>query len=136
MNEPVIDAPTFKDLQEAAGADFVVELVATFFEEAPGMLAELRAALAEQAAGSADAVGDVGAAGAGGGASERFRRAAHSLKTNALTFGALRLGAAARGLELAGLTAVAAQAAGGDPLAPLEAAYAEGAAALRELTVG
>ena len=58
----------------------------TFLEEAPAMLAELRDALA---AGDADT----------------FRRAAHSLKSNSHTFGALALGALARDLELGGLDA-------------------------------
>ena len=79
-----IDHAVFAELQETAGADFVVELVHTFLEEAPPMLADLRAA---QAAGAA----------------ERFRRAAHSLKTNANTFGANVLGAMARDLEHGGL---------------------------------
>lgn len=112
MNDPRIDPATFAELKDSAGADFVAELVATFVdEEAPQMLAELRDALA---AGSA----------------ERFRRAAHSLKSNAMTFGALRLGEAARALELGGLPA------DDTPLAQLQAAYADAAAALRELTGG
>ena len=73
MTEPVIDLPTFTELQEAAGAEFVTELVGTFLDEAPAMLAELRSA---QEAGAADT----------------FRRAAHSLKSNSHTFGATRLG--------------------------------------------
>ena len=71
-------------VQANAGADFVVELVSTFAEEAPGLLAELRSALAA-------------------GAAERFRRAAHSLKSNSSTFGALGLADMARALELGGL---------------------------------
>ena len=70
MSDATIDAATFAELQESAGADFTKELVQTFLEEAPAMLAELRETLA---AGNADA----------------FRRAAHSLKSNSLTFGAL-----------------------------------------------
>jgi histidine phosphotransfer protein HptB len=81
-----IDLAVFTELQATAGADFVVELVQTFFEEAPQMIAELRAA---QRAGAAD----------------RFRRAAHSLKTNANTFGAGALGALARELEHGGVPA-------------------------------
>jgi HPt (histidine-containing phosphotransfer) domain-containing protein len=81
-----IDRAVFGELQATAGADFAVELLNTFFEEAPRMLAELRAAQA-------------------GGAADRFRRAAHSLKTNANTFGAAALGAAARDLEHGGLPA-------------------------------
>jgi HPt (histidine-containing phosphotransfer) domain-containing protein len=111
MTTPTIDPATFAELQQTAGADFVVELVGTFFEEAPQMLAELRAALA---AGSA----------------ERFRRAAHSLKTNANTFGALVLGGVARELELGGLPVDARQ------LDVLDAAYAQAKAALTELTRG
>ena len=85
-----IDLATFRALQETAGADFVAELVDTFAAEAPPMLAELR---------SARAAGDA----------ERFRRAAHSLKSNCNTFGALALGAQARALELQGLDADAAR---------------------------
>ena len=104
---PVIDPATFAELQDTAGEDFVAELVGTFFEEAPQMLAEMRTALA---AGAADA----------------FRRAAHSLKTNAHTFGAMALGAKARELELGGLPSNDAG------IHALEAAYAEAAAALKE----
>ncbi|MGL6113017.1 MAG: Hpt domain-containing protein [Rubrivivax sp.] len=111
MADSVIDATTFAELQEAAGADFVGELVATFLEEAPQMLAELRDA---QTVASA----------------ERFRRAAHSLKSNSHTFGALRLGEIARKLELGGLIADSA------PLDALQAEYARVAAALKDLTRG
>ena len=109
MNDPTIDLATFKALQETAGADFVGDLVGTFLEEAPGMLRDLRASL------------DAGEA-------ERFRRAAHSLKSNGLTFGALGLAAQAKDLELAGLAAVKARA--GDPLEGVAAEYARVAASL------
>ncbi len=46
-----IDRATFAELQDAAGADFVAELVQTFLEEAPVMQQELRDALAS---GNAD----------------------------------------------------------------------------------
>ena len=111
MPETPIDLATFAELQETAGAEFVTELVSTFFEEAPQMLAELRAA---HAAGAAD----------------RFRRAAHSLKSNGNTFGASRLGEMARELELNGLGVDA------TPLAALDAEYARVAAALKELCHG
>jgi len=84
MNDTVIDPHVFDELQANAGADFVVELVDTFAAEAPTLLTELRAA---QVAGAA----------------ERFRRAAHALKSNASTFGASRMAALARALELGGL---------------------------------
>lgn len=108
---PTIDPSVFRELQETAGAEFVTELVATFLEEAPLMLRELRSA---QAAGNA----------------ERFRRAAHSLKSNSHTFGATALGAQARTLELGGLVADSA------PIDALDAAYAAAAAALQELARG
>lgn len=111
MADPVIDVATFAELQDTAGAEFVGELVATFFDEAPQMLAELRVA---QAGGSADA----------------FRRAAHSLKSNSHTFGAVRLGEMARTLELGGMPA------GTAPLDALDAEYARVAAALQELAGG
>lgn len=111
MAEPTIDLPTFTELQAAAGAEFVAELVGTFLEEAPSMLAELRSA---QAAGAADT----------------FRRAAHSLKSNSHTFGATRLGELARDLELGGLIADTA------PLDALDAEYQRAAAALKGLCGG
>jgi HPt (histidine-containing phosphotransfer) domain-containing protein len=107
----IIDRAVFSELQATAGADFIVELVDTFLEEAPQMLAELRAA---QAAGAA----------------ERFRRAAHSLKTNANTFGAIALGAKARELELGGLP----RGAGG--IDDLQSLYGAATTALRELARG
>ncbi len=115
MASPTIDPVTFEALQETAGADFTGELVDTFLEEAPVMMAELRDALA---AGNADT----------------FRRAAHSLKSNSLTFGALTLGAMARDLELGGLDSV--RAANAKPLDALANEYAQVAAALSELRNG
>lgn len=111
MTEPTIDATTFAELQDAAGSDFVSELVGTFLEEAPNMLAELRRA---HAGPDADA----------------FRRAAHSLKSNAHTFGATRLASLARALELGGLLTDAA------PLDALEAEYRKVAAALQGMRNG
>ena len=112
MAEPTIDRATFKTLQDTAGAEFVTELVDTFLEEAPAMLGELRGAFAARDA-------------------EKFRRAAHSLKSNSLTFGALPLGAMARELELAGLERVLEK--GPQALESLEQEYARVAAALTEL---
>ena len=45
MSASPIDRVTYDALAETTGAEFVRELVATFLEEAPGMLAELRSAL-------------------------------------------------------------------------------------------
>ena len=53
---------------------------------------------------------------------ERFRRAAHSLKSNGSTFGALELAAVARDLELSGAAQVSGR--GPQALAAVEAEYA------------
>jgi HPt (histidine-containing phosphotransfer) domain-containing protein len=115
MDESVIDPAVYAALQDTVGAEFAAELADTFLEEASGMLAELRSARAQNHA-------------------DRFRRAAHSLKSNSSTFGASRLAALARELELKGLNA--------DPahdlnaLAALEAEYTCAAAALKDLSHG
>jgi len=115
MTEPSIDLATFRELQETAGPEFVAELVDTFLEEAPLMLAELRAA---RAASNADA----------------FRRTAHSLKSNSQTFGATALAVLARDLELAGLAEAAAQ--DDAALDALDTCYAQAAATLKALCHG
>ena len=112
MAEPTIDRAIFDDLKEAAGPEFVMELVDTFLTEAPMMLDELRRSFAKREAND-------------------FRRAAHSLKSNANTFGAHTLGAMAKELELGGLAPVVE--AGGRPVEALAQEYARAAAALTEL---
>ena len=111
MHAPAIDTAIYAELQDTVGAEFAAELAGTFFEEAPLMLADLRRALAD-------------------GNTERFRRAAHSLKSNSHTFGATKLAELARVLELGGLPASTAA------LDALEAEYAHAAAALQELARG
>ncbi len=111
MTQAAIDLATFGELQETAGAEFVTELVGEFFQQAPLMLAELREAWGAQSA-------------------DRFRRAAHSIKSNALTFGATALAAKARELELGGLPADA------SALEALDADYLLAAAVLKELCHG
>lgn len=112
MTAPTIDRATFDSLKQTAGGEFVLELVDTFLQEAPGMLDELRRSLAAQDA-------------------DKFRRAAHSLKSNSNTFGALTLGAMARELELGGMAKVIES--GGRPLDALVEEYARVAAALAAL---
>ena len=111
MSAPTIDPATFEKLKETTGAEFAVELVDTFLQEAPVMLGDLRRAMA-----AADA--------------EKFRRAAHSLKSNSNTFGALALAAMARELEVGGLPTAAA---GGRSLDALDQEYSRVAAALTAL---
>jgi signal transduction histidine kinase/CheY-like chemotaxis protein len=86
VSAPDIDAAVFERLRAGAGNEFVAELVQAFAEDAPRLVEELRAAQAAAEAG-------------------RFVSAAHALKSNALTFGALALAEAARVLEHGGLPA-------------------------------
>jgi HPt (histidine-containing phosphotransfer) domain-containing protein len=115
MDHAAIDRATYDGLVESTGDEFVCELVETFLAEAPRMLEDLRDAYAKDDA-------------------ERFRRAAHSLKSNANTFGALTLGTLARELELGGLTPV--RSAGGAPIDAAASEYARASKALEELTRG
>ena len=62
---------------------------------------------------------------------DKFRRTAHSLKSNSNTFGALTLGTMARELELSGVAKVIES--GGQPLDALAQEYSRVAAALTEL---
>ena len=112
MSAPTIDLPTFEALKETTGTEFALELVDTFLQEAPVMLEDLRGAMAARD-------------------SDKFRRTAHSLKSNSNTFGAIALAAMARELEVTGLAAVLAR--GGQPLAALAEEYSRVAAALTAL---
>ena len=111
MADDLIDHATLNELRDTVGAEFVIELVETFLEEAPAMIAELRATLAS-------------------GEAEAFRRAAHSLKTNANTFGAQVLGAEALALEQGGLPGDA------TALDALDSLYTQTAAALQAASNG
>ena len=77
---PLIDPATFNELKQISGADFINELIDAFLDDAPGMIQNMHTALGTK---------DV----------ESFRRNAHSLKSNASTFGATELGALAKELE-------------------------------------
>lgn len=78
--DPAAIARLFETLGDDA-PELVVELIDTFFEEAPALVAAIRAGLA---------AGD----------SDRVRRAAHSLKQNAATLGASDLMEVSRDLEV------------------------------------
>lgn len=84
MTHPLIDPLVFEALQANAGADFVLQLIEAFAEEAPLLTSQLR-----------------GAAAAGDAA--QFETIAHSLKSNGITFGARRLAELAGRLEWQGL---------------------------------
>lgn len=77
---PAIDKATFNELKQMSGEDFINELIDAFLDDAPNMIQNLHTALDAK---------DV----------ESFRRNAHSLKSNANTFGASELGTLARELE-------------------------------------
>jgi HPt (histidine-containing phosphotransfer) domain-containing protein len=79
----VIDKAIFDELRQMSGPEFLNELIDTFLDEAPGLIGEMKTALE---AGNADS----------------FRRAAHSLKSNAATFGAGALAELAKELEVLG----------------------------------
>jgi HPt (histidine-containing phosphotransfer) domain-containing protein len=79
----VIDKGTFNELKQMSGADFINELIDAFLDDAPHMISEMQTARATK---------DM----------ESFRRNAHSLKSNANTFGALELAALAKELEFMG----------------------------------
>jgi HPt (histidine-containing phosphotransfer) domain-containing protein len=78
-----IDKATFEELKQMSGTDFINELIDAFLEDAPNMIQNMQ---------TAAATGDV----------ESFRRNAHSLKSNAYTFGATELGQLAKELEVMG----------------------------------
>ena len=80
---PVLDMNTFNTLKESTGEDFIVELIDAFLEDAVTQMNDMKSAIATNDA-------------------ELFRRAAHSLKSNAATFGATDLQALARELEMMG----------------------------------
>lgn len=79
----VVDLNTFNLLKESMGEDFMIELTDAFLEDAVNQMVKLQTAL--------DA-NDV----------ETFTRAAHSLKSNAATFGANEFSSLARELETMG----------------------------------
>jgi HPt (histidine-containing phosphotransfer) domain-containing protein len=79
----IIDLPTFEALKEAMGADYLPELIQTYFEETPQLLLKLKQALTDR---------DFDA----------FRQAAHSIKSTSNSFGALQFGALAKELEMMG----------------------------------
>ena len=76
----LIDKATFEELKQISGEDFINELIDAFLDDAPNMIQNMQSALATK---------DV----------ESFRRNAHSMKSNANTFGAMELGALAKELE-------------------------------------
>jgi HPt (histidine-containing phosphotransfer) domain-containing protein len=84
----VIDSATFDELVASTGGDaaFIQELIDTYLSDAPQLFAEMRSSLDAKDA-------------------ETFRRAAHSLKSNSASLGAMALSAQAKELEMMGKAA-------------------------------
>lgn len=80
MSENIIERSVFDTLKDSVGVDFISELISTFGEEAQVMIVNLRQSLSERNV-------------------DTFRREAHSMKTNAATFGATELAELAKSLE-------------------------------------
>ena len=107
-----IDMNVLNNLLESVGGDreFLQELVETFFSDSPEQFSALKTALN---------TGDA----------EVFRRAAHSMKSNSASFGAMSLSDLFKQLEEIGKSGEIAN--GSDLLADAEAAYEQ---AVKELT--
>jgi histidine phosphotransfer protein HptB len=116
MTEPdTIDRAVLDGLLDSVGGDreFLAELLQTYFDDSPKLLATLHTALE---AGSAD----------------EFRRAAHSLKSNSASFGAMQLSKMCKELEDMGKTGT--QDGAGPKIAHAEEEYARVRAALESVT--
>jgi HPt (histidine-containing phosphotransfer) domain-containing protein len=109
---PIIDKATFDELKEMSGEEFINELIDTFLEDAPKMIAEMKSGLDSNSV-------------------ETYRRAAHSLKSNAATFGASQLAALAKELEMLGKENKLHET--GDRLRALEEAYESACSELKGL---
>ena len=113
MTDSLIDQAVIAELIETTGEEFAAELVMTFLEEAPQIIDALKTAAKQ---GDADG----------------YRRAAHSIKSNANTFGASALAELAKKIELGPLPDTTDLS---DPEA-LDAEFERAAAAVRGLIDG
>ena len=77
---PVLDSATLDQLRATTGSDFLAEMIDEFLSDTPKLIGDLHQSLA-------------------GGNAEVFHRAAHSLKSNSATFGAMTLSALCKELE-------------------------------------
>ena len=115
MSEQVIDLEIYKALAEMVGDDFILEMVDAFLDEGAQFLSDMDSALT---------VGDL----------DKFRRAAHSMKSNAATFGVMELSGLAKTLEEMARNG---QLDGADlKLVTLKAAFSVAAQALKDVQNG
>lgn len=108
----LIDLPTFQELKQAMGEEFILELVESYCRDTRSILDGLS---------QAQQVSD----------QSTFTRLAHSLKSTSLTFGALAFGNLARELEQLSKQGCLADTPG--KLAELKAAWEQLQANLKEL---
>ena len=108
MTQDIVNTATYTELCEAMGADFAAELLDTFLSEGPTMLETLKTAVAKE---DADA----------------YRRAAHSMKSNAEIFGATALANLSRQMELTSLSDAP------SPIGELETTWSDTETALKAL---
>jgi HPt (histidine-containing phosphotransfer) domain-containing protein len=111
MTETLIDTEVLDQLIATTDAAFVEELLGAFLDDSPQLIAAMQQALADDNA-------------------EAFRRAAHTLKSNSASFGAVNLAALAKELEMIGKTGRLDGA--GDALERLAAEYDRAERALQE----
>ena len=81
MSDTLIDREAWETIKSMTDPAFLVELIDMYLTDSPELIEQIKTGLVN---------GDI----------ESVRRAAHSLKSNSLTFGANRLGNAARELEM------------------------------------
>lgn len=112
MTETLIDPEAWEMLKSMAEPAFLVELIDVFLNDSPALIEQMHKGLA---------TGNI----------EFVRRAAHSLKSNSLSFGATRLSEASRELEMLAKGGTLDGAA--SKLAVVEAAYAELTPALEKM---
>lgn len=83
MDQVIIDMPTYNQLKDLMGAEFVAELIDTYNVETQGLIEQLSQALSNGEAAS-------------------FGRHAHSIKSSSASLGALAFSQLARELEMMG----------------------------------
>jgi HPt (histidine-containing phosphotransfer) domain-containing protein len=83
QEQAIIDMPTYNQLKELMGADFVIELIDTYNVETAALIEQLGQSLEQGEAAS-------------------FGRHAHSIKSSSASLGALAFSQQARELEMMG----------------------------------
>ncbi|MBU4231729.1 MAG: response regulator [Proteobacteria bacterium] len=110
---PAVNPKKFESLRQTMGADFIIEVIEVFNEDAPKLLQDMQHALTTNDA-------------------DLCRRAAHSLKSNSAEFGAVKLSEMAQELEIMGKAGRLAEVS--EKVARAEAEYEIVKKALQDLT--